>query len=548
MSLRKLQKRFQNIIDDIISGSPINKIICNASPGSGKSLLPILAGKLITAGLADSLCWVVPRLTLAYQAETNFAEIGFRKLLKHDMAIRSATNDVNPCRGLSGFSTTYHALAMDNEQTVLSDFKRKRYILILDEFHHVSADADIAWHQAIKPLVEYAKYLVLMTGTMARGDGKKIAFVRYDQDGEKSYPQTYSDKTTAVIEHTRKDALAEKAILPLSFHLSSGSAEWINKDGAYLKSNISQASGGIAAQALLTAISTEFAASLLEKGLSHWAETKKYNKGAKLLVVTANYEEAKKISKILKDKWLNSEIATSHEPKQAHQAIKRFKRGTVDILVTIAMAYEGLDCPPITHIICLTNIRSIPWIEQMVARAVRIDTEAGTYESQLAYIFAPDDICFREIVSKIKQEQKPFVKMHEKTQMDLFDSNGSGDGEGVPNIQIQPLSSSLNGHREIFLGNKEKPPASMLLMTPSEIEASLRKQIEKHVRLYSFNNRHRGGEINAEIKAHFEKTRAEMDIPELKRTCEYLQGKYPLSVMGRGSGRGRVQTKVSPWP
>lgn len=547
MKLRKHQQEFKDIIEDIIKGSGVKKIIIHVTPGGGKSAIPIIAGKLITAGLADKICWIVPRLTLSYQAETNFTEIDFRKLLDHNLLIRSATNDTNPCRKLQGFTTTYHALAVDKKRTVLSDFKSKRYILILDEFHHVSAEADIAWHEAIKPLVAQAKYLILMTGTMARGSGEQIAFIEYNRSGDKEYPKMQPDNTTAVIEYNRSDALAEKAILPLSFHLSGGRAKWINKDGALLQSDISSAPKGIASQALLTAISTEFAETLLNHGLSHWQDLRKLNPHAKLLVVATNYEEAKKITKTLKNKWLNSEIATSHESTQAHRAIKRFKAGTIDILVTIAMAYEGMDCPPITHIICLTNIRSTPWIEQMVARAVRVNPQAGPYESQVAYIFAPDDIYFREIVSKIEQEQKPFVRMHKKNQIDLFGDMGKGEGEGVPNIQIQPLSSNLAGNREIFLGNKGILPDSFVTQTPSEIEANLRDQIEKHVRLYSFNNRYQGGKINAEIKARFEKPRAEMNIQELERTYEYVQKVYPLTVIGRGSGRSRVETKAVQW-
>lgn len=558
MKLRTHQQEFKDIIDDIINGSDVKKIIMHVTPGGGKSAIPIIAGKLITAGLADKICWIVPRLTLSYQAETNFTEIGFRKLLDHDLLIRSATNDINPCRELQGFTTTYQALAVDGNQTVLSDFKAKRYILILDEFHHVSAEADSAWHEAIKPLVAQAKYLVLMTGTMSRGDGEQIAFVQYDKQGKNLYPRMQSDKTTAIIEYPRSAALAEKAIIPLSFHLSSGRAKWINKEGALTESDIAQAPKEIASQAIFTAVSTEFGETLLARGIKHWQKLKECNKGAKLLVVTANYEEAKKNAKSLKNKWFNSEIATSHESKQAHQAIKRFKSGTVDILVTIAMAYEGLDVPSATHIICLTNIRSTEWIEQMVARAVRVDPKARPYESQTAYVFAPDDTFFREIVSKIEHEQRPFVKARQKTQMELFDSPEGGSGE--PIFQIQPLSSKLAGNREIFLGDKEVLPDVFIPQTPSEIEASLRDQIENHVRQFSFINRHKPQRLNSEIKAFFEKPRDIMTVTELTATLEHVKKTYPLNGSGhtwphqygdyakvRGGGT-RVPTKAVVWP
>jgi len=93
--------------------------------------------------------------------------------------------------------------------------------------------------------------------------------------------------------------------------------------------------------------------------------------------------------------------------------LKRFKRHDqekVDVLVTVAMAYEGLDVPAITHIACLTHIRSRPWIEQMVARACRVDHAAGPYERLYGYVFCPDDPLLHHCIRKIQQEQRPFLK------------------------------------------------------------------------------------------------------------------------------------------
>lgn len=541
LKLRKLQKETQDIINKITAGSSIKTIIAEATPGAGKSMIPLIAGKLIVEKLADAICWVVPRKTLQRQGEQNFQDVRFRELLGYDLVIRANTNNIDPCRQLDGFITTYQAVGVDDKQTVLNDFLAKRYILILDENHHVEVES--YWYVSLKPLVDRAKYLIIMTGTMERGDGDKIAFMPYDTVGTRAYPKLQSDASTSIIRYTRKDALAEKAILPLSFHLSEGHAQWIDKDGAERESGISQATKDITSQALFTAISTEFAETLLEAGIRHWHDLKRLNRNAKLLVVTANYEEAKRISEILKTKWVQHEIATSHESVEGHRAINRLKSGVINVLVTIAMAYEGLDVPEITHIICLTNIRSTPWIEQMVARAVRVDPHAGPYESQSGYIFAPDDIMFREIVSKIEREQRPFVRMRKKTQISLF--SGDGEGEGVPNIQIQPLSSVMSGHREVFLG--ERPPMPYTPQTPSEIETVLRHRIEQHVRLYSYNNRHHNGQINAKVKAHFGKARAEMTGDELDKTLAWVQKAYPIEIMGRGYGRTRVPTKPAIW-
>ncbi len=67
------------------------------------------------------------------------------------------------------------------------------------------------------------------------------------------------------------------------------------------------------------------------------------------------------------------------------------------MLVTVAMAYEGLDAPEVAVVAALTHIRSRAWLEQMVARATRVDPNAGPYEGQRALVFHPDDPLVRPL-------------------------------------------------------------------------------------------------------------------------------------------------------
>ncbi len=77
-------------------------------------------------------------------------------------------------------------------------------------------------------------------------------------------------------------------------------------------------------------------------------------------------------------------MATSDTPG-AHQAVAAFRlRSEPSILVTVAMAYEGLDVPEVAVVAALTHIRSRPWLEQMVARATRVDPNAGPYWGPMA--------------------------------------------------------------------------------------------------------------------------------------------------------------------
>lgn len=544
MQLRKHQQEFQEIVDDIIAGSSIKTIICEVTPGGGKSALPIIAGKLIPAGLADALCWICPRKTLQNQGEQNFQDPFFREMIDHKLTVRSSTNDVNPCRGLNGFITTYQAIGMDEKQTVLTDFSSKGYILILDEFHH--AEDGGVWHEALQPLVDRAKYLILMTGTAERGDGNRIAFT------------SNADNITAKIIYGRKAALREQAIIPLYFFFSDGNVEWIDYDGQEVKyDSIANMPIKDVAKAIYTAISTKYAEELLAKGLSHWVNHKKRCPTSKLLVVAANVSLAKKAISFMEKYRLRTEIATSHESAAAQIAIKRFKAGLTDILVGVAMFYEGFDCKQVSHIISLTHIRSKPWLEQMFARAVRVDPDAGPYETQYGYIFAPDDPLFRKVVTLIEAEQAPFIKkqMLKNNQSLLFDDNGSEPMEEGGNIYgIIPVGSSLTNGREITLGQQFAQP-EFAPETPSEIETSLHDQIESHIRQFSFKNRYNPKRLNTEIKRYFDdKARGSMTSNELEVVLSYVKRAYPLNgrslpgTQARPRGGGvRVPAKAAPW-
>jgi len=313
------------------------------------------------------------------------------------------------------------------------------------------------------------------------------------------------------------------------------------------------------AKAIYTAISTDYAKDLLSKGLSHWVDHKKRCPSSKLLVVAANVALAKKAIAFLEKYNFRTEIATSHESTAAQIAIKRFKAGYTDILVGVAMFYEGFDCKQVSHIISLTHIRSKPWLEQMFARAVRVDPDAGAYETQYGYIFAPDDPLFRKVVAKIQAEQAPFIKkqIQKNNQGLLFDGDGSEPREEGGNIYgIIPLGSALTNGREITLGQQFEQPV-FTPETPSEIEADLRDKIESHVRQFSFINRYNPKRLNAEIKRFFNKTRDTMTSSELEAVLAHVKRTYPLNGNGcpasgtvfakpRGGGV-RVPTKATPW-
>ena len=546
MQLRSHQAQFATVIDRIIDGSDTRRIIVHAVPGAGKSSLPVIAGRLIKAGLADKLAWICPRTSLQDQGERNFLDRDFRELLDHNLAIRSSTNEVSPCRSQDGFISTYQALSVDDHKTVLHEIERRRYVLVLDEFHHVSA-CDSEWQKTLEPIVERAKYLILMTGTLSRGDDKPIAWVDY----ENSLPQLVGVSGTEVIRYSRTDALRERAILPIRFILSDGHVEWETNTGKRKEGKLSHRVKD-AGEALFTALNTEFADNLLKEGVRHWREYRSNHPRSKLMVVTATYEHAKRHTELLKGMGIKAKIATSHESVEALRNIKEFKFGSLDVLVVIMIGYEGLDCPPLTHIVCLTHIRSYPWIDQCIGRAVRVDRLAGPYRSQMAYVFAPDDWLFRQVVEQIRAEQLP---MAHEAMTEGEDGGGNGNGEKRPGIN--PLAGEITGTREVSLGDIPGGFIPDPVQTVKEQEEEALHKIEMHVRKFSFDNRYKPQRISFEIKQQFGKSRRLMTLDELKSCLRWVRRMYPIEArspeflpdgVSRTRGcRERVPTKAQPW-
>src|ERR1700712_5212820 len=184
--LRRHQQEILDIARRIKSGEARYKsIVAQVTPGGGKSLLPVILATELLGVIAERICWVVPRNALQEQAEEAFSDPDFRRMLVHDYLIRVSTNETNPSRGLAGYATTYAALAADERQENLREFTERKYILVLDEPHHIAERS--AYEKAVAPLVERAALTLYMSGTLERDDDRRIAFLPYkarSEDGE----------------------------------------------------------------------------------------------------------------------------------------------------------------------------------------------------------------------------------------------------------------------------------------------------------------------------------------------------------------------------
>ena len=217
----------------------VRDVLAAVTPGGGKSLLPVLAAHaLIGAGVVERVVWVVPRDSLRLQAEEAFADPHWRAALGHRLAIRAAENVADPARGLAGYVTTYQGVAAAPDLH-LAQARRHRTLLVVDEVHHLPAPADIpkeddaddpasGWSAALLPLLECARVRLLLSGTLERSDGRRILWLPYRRSERASQAEVdLAAPGWAVVGYSRAQALAERAVLPVTFGALDGEARWL---------------------------------------------------------------------------------------------------------------------------------------------------------------------------------------------------------------------------------------------------------------------------------------------------------------------------------
>ncbi|WP_458097769.1 DEAD/DEAH box helicase [Roseomonas sp. WA12] len=619
--LRSHQAQLVGVVRAIAAGEvEARDILAAVTPGGGKSLLPVLAAtSLIAAGIVERICWIVPRDSLRLQAEEAFADPAWRAELGHNLSVRAADNTPDPSRGLAGYVTTYQAVAAAPDLH-LAEFSRRRTLLVIDEMHHLPALAETdpeaaaqvaeggedqasAWSRAILPLLETSSVRLLLSGTLERADGRGILWLPYRRGPRVRTREVELDaEGWAVVGYSRAQALAEKAVIPVVFGALDGEASWREEDvesGPHRLAALHPTE--TTRPALFTALRTGFAEALLREAFVAVRDLRAKRRLArglpagvaarglgKMLVVAPDQSTAKQYLEIVR-RWIPAsqaqevaQLATSDTPR-AHEVLAAFRlRAEPSILVTVAMAYEGLDAPEVAVVAALTHIRSRPWLEQMVARATRVDPNAGPYETQRALVFHPDDPLFGQFRRRMEMEQGTLARRPKPTGRPARLPGWLLDQLPPPKEGIVPLVSNALGMRfhtlrpgpELAMRRPEQEEAQGDMMeTPSAVERRLRARLGEMVAVQAVEDEAgrtgpRAGvagpglyhRYNACLKrVTGNKSRAQMSLAELQaaigwmernRLSEHLQlldddPRYAWSVRKRQEWRPPVGRRVA---
>ena len=474
--------------------------------------------------------------------------------------------------------TTYQGIAAA-PALHLAEFRAHRYLLVVDEVHHLPAlpeltadpilsprdDEASGWSRALLPLLEAARLRLLLSGTLERADGRGILWLPYRKGPRASTREVdFAAPGWAVVGYSRAQALADRAVLPVMFGAMDGEAKWLDEDGMSCGPHrlFGHWPTETTRPALFTALRTGFADELLlqafqatrdlrarrrrERGLAAGDSARGLGK---LLVVAPDQSVARRYLDLI-CRWVprcqvdTVRLATSAET-DAHQVLAGFRlNAEPSILVTVAMAYEGLDAPEVAVVAALTHIRSRPWLEQMVARATRIDPNAGDYATQQALVFHPDDPLFNQFRLRLETEQGTLakrIKLKRQHSLPLWLQEQLAE-QDAKESGITPLESNALALRFALL--KPGPDLAMrrpeneaaqteLLDPPSVIERRLRARVGEMVATQAVEDEvarqaPRGPGLyhsyNAVLKRVMNnRSRAEMTIAELEAALGWLE-------------------------
>jgi superfamily II DNA/RNA helicase len=275
------------------------------------------------------------------------------------------------------------------------------------------------------------------------------------------------------VEYGYSNAIQDEAVINLLFQPMELNSVSYKKNGEHVEKNCFENGTDT-----FVALCSGYGKKILDDGLNHWQDYRlNVEPRSKCIIVCASQDECRNIRDFVNQRGLQFALAISDETK-AHENIERFKKdNNCNVLITCQMAYEGLDCIQATHLICLSLIRSLPFLVQMFTRVMRFDRYSNLkYQEQTAYAFVPTDEKMNDALAFISA--KPLHHTSDDLNL-LFPSLDFQREPVLPSI-IENMKSSGSGFGQV-------DPVAGRELTP---------EIRQKVQLWQYKNKIKANELD----------------------------------------------------
>lgn len=289
--------------------------------------------------------------------------------------------------------------------------RKPRLLIAADEVHHLAvddqSDAITAWAFDMERLISFVDrpYFLNMTGTPFRADRRPVYGIPYQ---EAEWPVREVHHTTKLVKEVhrrednyiyfpRRDGVKKNGpILKVHFNLWDGHVDASDEP-------LSQIPHSQSAQPLRSFVDWHVNAEttmkpIIEHALKH---RKRVLPAGQMIITAKSCQDASGIYRWLKGRTDVTPALAVTKPDNnleltadGAKAVEQFTAyngpGTgPDVLITVAMAYEGMDAPWASHMVHLGTYRSAGWLDQCFARIWR--RGAPALGKTACYAFAPAD-------------------------------------------------------------------------------------------------------------------------------------------------------------
>lgn len=252
-----------------------------------------------------------------------------------------------------------------------------------------------------------------MSGTPYRGDGRPIYV------GTNEISHCYKQASDAVNDwvldvpdgrvyvYGRNLARKERAVLPIQPMWLDGSVSFSLKQGDqeidYAFESFDDIARSVYSPALKERMHRKALKAFLSwmsidtvhkpailKALYHLRDTHQRFPGAQMIVTVDRQGTASQLRDWLNNQGVKTALAVSDYGASLDE-LNDFRAGKYEVMITVGMAYEGLDAPRVTHLVHLGRYRDPSWLTQYFARAWRWGPGDWPADGRMAYIFMPKD-------------------------------------------------------------------------------------------------------------------------------------------------------------
>lgn len=414
MKLRPWQQEaLQKAMHWLVERGEDKHFLINAAPGAGKTIAACtIAKSLIEGGHIDRVVVIAPRVEVVRQWSRDFHQVTGRYMGKVTGAGEDIEIDVCATwAAVQGLRDGFQAVCQNS-----------RVLVICDEHHHAAVKA--AWGDGADTAFADAKYVVILTGTPIRSDGKQSVWMAYDDTGRIDHPE---DGTYTL---SYGEAVDLKYCRPATFHRHEGHFTVDLQDGEQIHVS-SQSEAELTPtlkripglQRMLNfyrlACSPQYEADNktprtdgYQGTMVEWASAKLDDLRLRManaggLVIAPSITMAEYMVELI-ERMEGEKPSIVHSQLQNPEGrIEAFRHTDKRWIVSVGMISEGVDIPRLRVLIYLPSALTELAFRQAVGRVVRT---AGLDDDTRAYVVMPSFDILEGFARRIEDEMSPAAR------------------------------------------------------------------------------------------------------------------------------------------